>query len=75
MDTRSQQGANNWTPSLGEEVWIEGIIGRRGRPVVLMGKVLEVSPDIVKVELFHQLNLPVVFEKTVPRNKITPVEE
>ena len=68
---------NNWTPARDEEVWATEIIGRKGRPVVLMVKILDIdqATQSAPVELVHQLNLPVVFERTVPLSKITPLEE
>jgi hypothetical protein len=58
----------------GDEVWVK-VTGRSHVLVTVMGKVLEVSADsdVVRVELFHQLNLPVVFEQEVKRARVEPV--
>jgi hypothetical protein len=60
--------------AIGEEVWVK-VTGRFHVLVTVMGKVLEVKPDsdVVRVELFHQLNLPVVFEQEVKRARVEPV--
>jgi hypothetical protein len=60
--------------AIGEEVWVK-VTGRSHVLVTVMGKVLEANPDsdVVRVELFHQLNLPVVFEQEVKRARVEPV--
>jgi hypothetical protein len=60
--------------AIGEEVWVK-VTGRSHVLVTVMGKVLEANPDsdVVRVELFHQLNLPVVFEQEVKRARVEAV--